>query len=711
MTTDAVSSHVSTCTVLNSSFPVFLPKSNAIFMTEADFQALIKRELTEPVSHIPEEPKVEIGVKDTMITPKLGSSNLKRAATSEADNDRPQKASFIAGLERIMLEDAWAEDPLLTLKIIFNARSIHLCKSNKVAAYKVLGWLSEAHPLTLLANLCWIVRPVIAKKAPRPQDKTEEGHVRMGDIEDFDMVDVDEIDPIKAHNVRNGLSHGYWKGLLNLVAFAANEQLKFDVNPASLLNQHTEKSIEGKRKRNWDPVAAKKLRHQQKERQNKRVQEKIKHDPFYRALHYTVARLFAQQLKEDKALLDSGKKSDLRNLSLAAKWAPTFGEFHDKHTFKQPTIAEILFPEPALCCSDDTTRELHLRHIRENYRKQYTSPLRKALGVVERDIAATTFESIKYERVPTLAMDRYTGLFLKDYEHFKQYIDQVAKGDAKIAGATLMPSTLISKARSAAFYQPSVNRNKDFKALKAAATLAIQNEVIDGQWKTLVQRVRDSGTLQSSIAICDPALWWGFISFHDRPAYVSVVGNSDTRGLVDKLRYIMQIPWGYSTNFVSVFEDVILPMAISNNLKQEDMVKQVFVFSDMQFDCAEQGSCSQWTSSFERIQKRYAEAGYKMPRLIFWNLAGQSTDKPVTMDDVNTALVLGYSQGMLRAFMESGALDEREEEDEDIVEISIEDEGEDGMTEVKKVKKKMDAMTVVRKAVGHQSYSMLEVLD
>jgi hypothetical protein len=378
-----------------------------------------------------------------------------------------------------------------------------------------------------------------------------------------------------------------------------------------------------------------------------------------------------------------------------------------------------------------------LRHIREHYRKQYASPLRKALGVVERDIAANSFENIKYERVPSLAMDRYTKLFMKkDFNHFQGYIQDVTKGASKISGATLLPSTLISKARSAVHTYSAGKDTKCFKAAKEAAERKVAGEVVDGQWNTLVQRVRDAGTLQSSIAICDVSgsmecsrfkdgscpmdsaiglslliaevtaepFGGGFISFSETPTYLSVRHHTS---LVDKLRYIIGTPWGMTTDFVAVFEDIILPMAISNKLKQEDMVKQVFVFSDMQFDSAQQCSSNRWTTSFERIKKKYADAGYEVPRLIFWNLAARSTAKPTTMDDVDTVLVSGYSQGMLRAFLESGAFGDEEE----MIEEEVEEEGEDSMMEVKKVKKKIDPLTVVKKTVAHKAFSMLEVVD
>jgi hypothetical protein len=61
----------------------------------------------------------------------------------------------------------------------------------------------------------------------------------------------------------------------------------------------------------------------------------------------------------------------------------------------------------------------------------------------------------------------------------------------------------------------------------------------------------------------------------------------------------------------------------------------------------------------------------------------------------------------LKAFLETGAF----EEEEELIEEDLEGVGEDGMTEVRKVKKKIDPLTVVQKAVGHKAYAMLEILD
>lgn len=86
-----------------------------------------------------------------------------------------------------LLEAAWANDPLITLKIIFNARSIHLGKSNKIAAYKALGWLAENHPHTLLTNLVWLTRPVIEKKVPKAGSNADTKKADGSDVPESDF--------------------------------------------------------------------------------------------------------------------------------------------------------------------------------------------------------------------------------------------------------------------------------------------------------------------------------------------------------------------------------------------------------------------------------------------------------------------------------------------------------------------------------------------
>ncbi|EMT60789.1 hypothetical protein FOC4_g10012069 [Fusarium odoratissimum] len=644
-----------------------------------------------------------------------------------------------------LLTRAWQENPLATLRIIFNARSIHLGKSSRTVFYRCAGWLAQNHPLTLVANLCWLSRPVINKKAEKKED------------DDLVLVEEENDDDSTKFDVKNGVAHGYWKDLLNILAIAANDKLTVVDDPKEVLNIENPGIIRGKsinkpRHQQNRKVDPKELRRETRENRHETAQVLFKTDPVYRALHLTIARLFAEQLKKDIQALRGDDKAK-RSISLCGKWAPSPDHFHDRHTFIVSTIAEIMYPRasiyhPILSPRDD--HEKYLRFAREQYRKD-TSALRKQLEIVERDISVKKYENIKYDRVPSLAMNQYSKLFIEnDAERFGKYLDKVAEGKANISGATLLPSTLIQKVRMGGSSDRSgANKLLDQKVAE------IEAKVLDGQWNTLVKRIKDSGTMDSCIAVCDvsgsmnspvfkdkttpidsaiglslllaevakPPFAGTFITFSENPR-VEEVDLSKT--LREKYWAMHRSEWGMSTNFVSVFEDLILPMALQNKLKQEDMIKRVFVFSDMQFNDASssdsryyQGWASErpssWSTSFERIKAKFEKAGYELPELVFWNLAGgragytgsggdPTAPKPVKADEDGTCLVSGYSQGLLKVFLEGGGF---EEEDEEVV---VEKDEKGNVTQKTK-KVKMTPLKIVQKAISHKAYEMLKVVD
>ncbi|KAF2671743.1 hypothetical protein BT63DRAFT_422268, partial [Microthyrium microscopicum] len=791
---------MTTHSILNSKFPVNLPRFDQLLLSDVDFVEYLDGLNTK--------------LQATRATDKVSASLSTTTLVDAPDN--PQKSAFIDALHasnyrihskeslaednkmltenadvtnissqdalvdlfyklndadncKEILESAWKVDSMATVKIIFNARSIHLGKSNRNATYKALGWLYQEHPMTFLSNLPFLVRPVISK--PKKERKKENGDDAKKEgskvKKEDDKMDLDEDDDFElvvppegsafdtmAHDRKNGWAHGYWKDLLNILALAAEDKLDPNADPDDVLNiqsafirkkVHRSKQLDNKQReaiknRVWDQKEAKKLREQKRDSQHAKVVKKLEEDHTYRALHLIIARLFGAQLRRDMALLNSSKDSN--KVSLAAKWAPTVKESHDKITFIASSIAEYLF-KPEEACPDvpATDRTVYLQHARAAYQFKVLSPLRKQLDVVERHITAGTFADIRYDHVPSLAMDRHSKLFFaKDEENFMTYLDKVSDGKATMSGAVLLPSTIIAK-----LLRPEATPHISKGIPKAAPIKAVQNKVLDGQWNSLVQRIRESGKLESSIAVCDvsgsmgwptakdgstpmdsaiglslllaevcePPFGGNMITFSERPAIIKVGGLSDTRTVEEKARFIQRSPWGMNTDFTAVFEKLILPLAIEHKLKQEDMVKQVFVFSDMQFDQATAGQ-ARWSGSFERIQTAYKEAGYEMPTLIFWNLASGDKGVPVTSEEPGTALVSGYSQAQMKVFLDGGGFeDPAEEEEEEDVEVIVTKDGEDVTMETAaravKEKKKIDPISVVRKAISHEGYAMLRV--
>ncbi|KKO98523.1 hypothetical protein THAR02_09366 [Trichoderma harzianum] len=853
---------------LKTSYPVLFPTHDALFKSPAAFDSYLSDELRGEYGVMSME---SLEMEDSMDGITLAGEDKESSQTDQKKEDEEflnrmltensdvafrstqnalvdlffEMEEVVSGPRlKELLDAAWAVHPLITLKIIFNARSIHLGKSSKNVFYRAAGWLAKNHPLTLVSNLRWLSRPIIEKKVQK--NENDEGFIKV-EKREGDENAVDQYD------VRHGVSHGYWKDLLNILVLAMERKLDVLENPRDVLNVEDEdikNAVLARRKRKKDGVSsaktarsaksakraaaieASKQRAKAKEmraKPNRHVLEDLtvrignpefarqvaafeeskakaeaariraakreleatdpthtlekermrieklklaKHrerddrhvasmdwfntNAVYRTLHVTVARLFAEQLHSDLTALRNSDPRAKRGISLCAKWTPSHGNFHDRHTCIISSIAEILYPRESLASviSSSDSREVYLRYAREQYRKD-VSALRKHLEVVERDISASTFDKIKYERVPSIAMKNYTRVFIeKDLDRFQEYIGKVAEGKANISGAVLLPSTLVCAASKA----PASNlKHLSQQELFNQATREIEAKVADGQWKTLVQRIKDSGTLSSCIAVCDvsgsmsgPVFKDGttpmhsaiglsllvaevteepfggkFITFHERPSMKSISMN---KTFPEKVQEILRAPWGGNTNFVAVFEQLILPLAIENKLQQKDMVKRVFVFSDMQFDSAESSynyygsdgpqKQATWSSSYERIKAKYEEHGYELPELVFWNLAGGraggTAPKPVLAGEAGTALVSGYSQGMLKVFMDNGMFEAEEEEEEGEVDVKDEDEDEDmvEITATEKAKKsKMNPLATVKKAISHKAYDMLKVMD
>ncbi|KAK0706221.1 hypothetical protein B0T26DRAFT_875448 [Lasiosphaeria miniovina] len=653
-----------------------------------------------------------------------------------------------------LLNSAWRLDPLATLKIVFNARSIHLGKSSRTVFYRCAGWLAEHHPLTLIINLRWLSRPVIPKKAAKKDP----------DLDDMVVVDAtqDESDPAR-FDVRNGVAHGYWKDLLNILALSANNKLSVLASPRKILN--IERPDKHAARLPADVV--KENQHKLRDARHDAAVLAFKTNPVHRALHLAVARLFAEQLRTDLALLNSAKPKEMRKISLCAKWAPSTERFHDKHTFIVSSIAEILYPTSHFDASaisradndNEANRTLYLRHAREAYRMA-TASLRRHLEVVERELSAKTYGNIKYERVPSLAMNMHSKTFIeKDPERFEQFIDKVARGKAQISGAVLLPSVLVKAAST----QPGISYDTQLSTRKRPrdmvqarlSNLGLDAKVADGQWRTLVQRIKDSGALESSIAVCDvsgsmtyptfpdgtcpmhsaiglslllaevtkPPFGGAFITFSSTPTVQKI---DLSQSLTQKYAAFARAEWDMSTDFVAVFRDLILPMAVRHKLAKGDMVKRVFVFSDMQFNAASKLSSDRWSSSYERVKADFAGAGYDVPELVFWNLAGGRAGyaggsdsgsgdpvapKPAAADEEGVSLVSGYSQAMLKVFLDKGLFSEEEDEEEE-GEVVVSADGDDVVVEETAPKKhKKNPLSTVKKAISHKAYDMLKVVD
>jgi hypothetical protein len=201
-----------------------------------------------------------------------------------------------------------------------------------------------------------------------------------------------------------------------------------------------------------------------------------------------------------------------------------------------------------------------------------------------------------------------------------------------------------------------------------------------------------------------PAFRDRVITFETSPKWVNLSGCTDLQQKVETLK---RAPWGGSTNFMAAIE-MILEVVVKNSLPATD-IPDLLVFSDMQFDQAGPFGLTH----YELMKTKFAEAGrricgapYELPRIIFWNLRGDTRGYPCTADAPNVQMLSGFSPSLLKLLLDGEPLPTDEAEEVDVgVEVEEEEEDEEGVVVlVKKQKQKTSPFETLRRVLDDEQY-------
>lgn len=364
-----------------------------------------------------------------------------------------------------------------------------------------------------------------------------------------------------------------------------------------------------------------------------------------------VYKIVDEQLARDIKNMAAGK-----SVSLLAKWMPSINA-------SSPKTKEY---GKRLCKA--------LRLTERKYRLAL-SALRKHLDVVEVKMSGKKWSEIKYEGVPSRANLIYNNAFLKnDEERRREYLGKLEKGEVKINASVLFPHDIVHKYMNYGWGHPLNPKDATIEALWKALP-----DIVNGCGNTIV--VADgSGSMatrvdqRSSVSALDVAnalaIYFAehssgqfkdkYITFSENP---QIVDFSNCDSLHAKLQTALAHNEVANTNIEKVF-DLILSSAVRNHMSQDDLPANILIISDMEFDgCATSGiNSSRWeryrptARLFDTIAQRYAAAGYKMPRLVFWNVNSRTGTIPVKENDLGVALVSGFSTNIAKMVM-SGKTD------------------------------------------------------
>ena len=390
--------------------------------------------------------------------------------------------------------------------------------------------------------------------------------------------------------------------------------------------------------------------------------------------HKIEMNIIAQKLIEDKINLDNNKP-----VSLCAKWAPSENDRNDRQRQFAKKVASVIYG------SKDSYKM-------SKYRKQYLVPLRKQIGIVESKMCDNKWEEIKYENIPGVASNKLKKAFIKhDEERYKKYLEDVAASVKKINVTGILPHELVGV------------YIKDLEKFNKGEVC----QTTEMQWKAIVENVRKSGNFDNAISIVDVsgsmfnakngsipaqvAVALGIITalcckgdfankiitFSENPQLVDLItanatektkiengdaGVSNIPSLHECIKNIMGVDYGFSTDFLRCNEEII-NYAIKYKVPRDKMPKKLFVFTDMQFNNTITGNFERdyrnnrnntnaLDTVYKSIVKLYEANNYTAPKFIFWNLNSDSNEVfPVNCDTEGTAIVSGFSEQLLKIFM------------------------------------------------------------
>lgn len=314
------------------------------------------------------------------------------------------------------------------------------------------------------------------------------------------------------------------------------------------------------------------------------------------------------QLVSDKRHMDKHE-----SVSLLAKWMPSINASSKNTVALAHRLAKAI-------------------HLTPKQYRQTLSALRKYIDITEVKMSANKWTDIDYKAVPSNAMANYGSAFARhDYEGFSRYMDAVRSGDAKINAATLYPYNVIE----------TLERNNRY--------------VAEAQWKALPNYVEGdnnflimadvSGSMygrpmHTSVGL---AIYFAernhgafankFMTFTDIPQIVEVTGDS----LLKKYNSVTEHV-GFNTNLEAAF-DAILSTAVRTNCPQADLPKALVIISDMEINRWHGGSLT----FTEEMRECFADAGYEMPKLVYWNVNSRKDTFLASKNDPNAILVSGQS--------------------------------------------------------------------
>ena len=303
----------------------------------------------------------------------------------------------------------------------------------------------------------------------------------------------------------------------------------------------------------------------------------------------------------------------------------------------------------------------------ESYRKML-SKLRAYLDVTEVKTCGNRWGDIDYNKVSSGANIRYTEAFKKHdgeryLEHCTKALDVASNPDIKMHASVLYPHEIWEKYTKTSYYGYVETLDADISLEALWKNLADLGDcgntmvVVDGSGSMVskcafsnVRPINISRSLGVYFAErCKGEFHNILMEFSRRPKLIDLNGCKTLR---DKVVEMCKYNDCTNTDIEAVFM-LILQTAVNAHMAQSDLPDRILIVSDMEFDEATNYTSKLYSmkSLFDELADRFAKYGYKLPKLVFWNVNSRTNAIPMTENEMGVIMVSGYSPNIMSMIM------------------------------------------------------------
>jgi hypothetical protein len=358
------------------------------------------------------------------------------------------------------------------------------------------------------------------------------------------------------------------------------------------------------------------------------------------------------------------------SLSLASKWAPRQGKSYSMLIPYMKTLCGITGPK-----SDAKWR----KYIQSIVRATTTD-------TVETLLSTKNYDKIEFKAVPSKAFNLYKNAFARTPElvdRFATFNKRVNPWFDNIHVSNIQPQEILTPY----LYRSIFGFHGDKK---------YEDSLVEDQWKcylddakkssmsldrediTLIPMIDVSGSMfditNDHVSPIKVALTLGImlsqintgvferksITFSTEPLMMDIEGDT----AIDQISSIfgeLNKPNSadasiISTDFVKAFE-CLLEFCLENNITADCVSKiKIIALSDMEFDHAD-SALGVSKLPLQAIREKFANNGYQVPQIIYWNLSGHNSYAPCIFDDIGVATICGFEPSIIEEFLETGVMD------------------------------------------------------